>query len=816
MKKFILRALVLFFSFIYVSAYVNNVSAQTITTFSIRGKVVDNTAAGAPGVNVQLFTVKDSALVKVEVTNGEGKFLFDKVPAGEYRIATSYIGFTPYSSGRLSLSQDTDLGTITLKESATMLKEVAVVSTKPLIEQHFDKMVLNVEGSISSVGSTALEVLEKAPGIAIDQNDNISMRGRQGVIVMVDGKRVPMSGSELATMLRGLSANSVEKIDLITNPSSKYDASGNSGIIDIRLKKDKRNGTNGNVSLSLGHGRYMKANEGLTLNHRNKNVNVFGSYNYVNRKEFNELDINRKFYSQNVFTGAYEQDNNFDFKFNSHNVRLGMDYYISPKTIIGVVTNGSFFGIDRNTRNTSDVISDQNVKSSTFNTDGFSHANRNNGNININFKHTLDNSGKEITADLDYARFYNSDRQNYNTRYLDLQNNPTRSPYVLFGDLDGTLDIKSAKIDYSQKLKNGVALELGVKSSLVSTDNDLAFFDRSGGGNVFDSSKSNHFLYDENINAAYVNANKRWSKTGLQLGLRLENTNAKGLQLSNGEKFDNSYTQLFPSATFSYKPNKIHDLAISVSRRINRPTYNQLNPFKYFLDPSTFASGNPFLKPELTYSFELTHTINQKFIAKYSYSQTTDNMLSVLSPAEGETNVIIQTDRNLAKFDYYGMTFTTPFSVGNWFNSVNNTTLYYGLYRGNLANTSLSSGRPTVNFNTNNTFVLAPTWTAEVVGTYRAREVYGFLVVKPITFVSAGIQRQLWNKKASVKLNVSDIFYTQKVNGSTVLTGYQENFFQQRDARVATLNFTYRFGKNQNGPSRRNTGGAEEEKRRAN
>ncbi len=798
---------------VYVSTYITCAFAQE--TYPIRGVIVDDTGQGAPGVNVKLLASKDSSLIKVEVSNTEGRFIFENLPAGKYRIVTSYVGFQPYQSRELNLSQPLDLGTITLTESNRMLKEVAIVSSKPLIEQQFDKMVLNVAGSISAVGSTALEVLEKAPGIAIDQNDNISMRGRTGVIVMIDGKRVPMSGSELATMLRGLSSSSVEKIDLITNPSSKYDASGNSGIIDIRLKKDNRSGTNGNVSLGVGHGEYLKTNSGLSLNHRNKNINLFGSYNFSGRKEFNHLDIDREFYSGELFTGAYDQDNNFDFKFSSHNIRLGIDYYVTPKTIVGVVTNGSLFGIRRNTENSSAVVNDQHVQDATFLTDGFSKANRNNGNVNLNLKHTFDSTGKEITVDLDYARFMNSDLQNYNTRYYDLQQNPTRNAYLLFGDLDGNLDIRSAKIDYTQKLKGGTTLELGVKSSLVSTDNNLAFFDQSTGTDVLDESKSNHFLYDENINAAYMNASRRWGKVGLQLGLRLENTNAKGHQLTNGEKFDLSYTQLFPSATFSFKPNKMHDFALSVSRRINRPTYNQLNPFKYFLDPSTFASGNPFLKPELTYSLELTHTINQKFIAKYSYSRTTDNMISVLSPAEGETNVIVQMDRNLARFDYYGMTFTVPLAAGNWFNSVNNATFYYGLYQGNLANTNLNNGRPTVNFNSNNTFVLSPSWSAEVVGTYRGREVYGFLGVKPVAFVSAGIQKQLWDKKASVKLNVSDLFNSQKIYGSTVLTGYQEDFFQRRDARVATLNFSYRFGKAP-GSTRRNTGGAEEEKRRAN
>ncbi|HEY1005577.1 MAG TPA: TonB-dependent receptor, partial [Sphingobacteriaceae bacterium] len=381
--------------FIYVSTYISPAFAQN--TYSLRGTIVDNTRQGAPGVNVQLFT-GDSSLVKVEVSNAEGRFLFENVPAGEYRIVTSYIGFQPYRSAALQLNRNLDLGTITLTEGSTMLKEVAVVSSKPLIEQQFDKMVLNVEGSISAVGSTALEVLEKAPGITVDQNDNISMRGRTGVIVMIDGKRVPMSGSELATMLRGLSSNSVEKIDLITNPSSKYDASGNSGIIDIRLKKDKRNGTNGNVSLGLGHGEYLKKNTGLSLNHRNRNVNLFGSYNFSGRREFNRLDIDREFYSNDLFTGAYDQDNNFDFRFNSHNIRLGMDYYVTPKTVVGVVTSGSLFAIRRNTENSSAVINDEHVQNSTFLTDGFSKANRNNGNVNLNFKHTFDSTGKELTA----------------------------------------------------------------------------------------------------------------------------------------------------------------------------------------------------------------------------------------------------------------------------------------------------------------------------------------------------------------------------------------------------------------------------------
>jgi hypothetical protein len=691
-----------------------------------------------------------------------------------------------------------------------------VEGQKPLIEQHMDKTVMNVQNSIVSAGSTALEVLEKAPGIVVDQNDNISMRGRQGVIVMIDGKPVPMSGSELANMLRGMSANSVEKIELITNPSAKYDAAGNSGIIDIRLKRDESQGTNGTVSSSFGQGKYFKSNQGLQLNHRSKKFNVFGSYNYVYRRDFTNLDIYRRFYTEGAFTGAYDQQNVFNFDMNNHSARFGADYFLSPKTVIGVVTNGFISDFDRTNSNRALVINQLDQPESYFLTDAAVEHGRRNQAVNFNLKHTIDSVGREITADVDYIVYKNTDIQNFTTNYYNLSNEPIRNPYLLYGTLDGDLTIKSAKADYKQPLKSvGASLEAGVKSSLVSADNNLEFFDRSNGGNVPDMDKSNHFLYEENINAAYLNTSKKWDKASLQLGLRLENTIAKGEQLSDGQKFDRNYTQLFPSAFVGYTLSKKHDLGISLSRRINRPSYNQLNPFKNFLDPSTYSAGNPFLEPELSYSFEFTHTFDQRIVTKLSYTRTTDVMLQVLSPDTTQEKLVVQTFRNLATLDYYGLTVTVPFSIGNWFNSVNNGTFYYGLYKGFLAETDLRNGRPTFNLNSNNTIKLPNNWSAELTGVYRGKEVYGFLDVDPIWFVSAGVQKQFWDKKASLKLNVTDAFYTNKVRGATELTRYSENFYQRRDSQVATLSFNYRFGQAKEAPSRRRTGGAEEEKNRA-
>lgn len=794
-----------------VIAYVNTAFSQ-----DIKGRFLTDGTAKVNEVIVQLLNAHDKKLVKMEYADAQGNFLFEKIPAGTYILSTQSMAFTKYESAPFAHNKSTDLGTVTLKPLSTTLKETNVVATRPFIQQQYDKTVLNVSGSISAAGSNALEVLEKAPGITIDQNDNIAMRGRQGVLVMIDGKFVPMSGQDLANMLRNMSASQIEKIELIANPSAKYDAAGNSGMIDIRLKKGKSNGTNGNVSISIGQGVYTKLNPSFNINSKSKKLNLFASYSYTNRTEMNDLTIYRNFYDQdNKVTGGNDYDNYFRNAFSSHNARIGADYNLTSKIVVGIAANGIFSDINTSSSSLAQSFNAQQQPSGSFNTSGMLNPVRNNGSINLNYKHTLDTTGRELTADLDYARYTSDETQDYQTKYFDAGQNQYKPPYLLFGDLNGNLDIKSFKIDYTQPLKFiGAKLEAGIKSSWVKSDNDVKFYDRSNGGDELDAGKSNRFIYEENINAAYLNGSKKWKKLMLQLGLRVENTMADGFQVTNSDKFDKNYTQLFPSGYIGYEFSKEHDLGLSLSRRINRPSYRQLNPFKVFLDPLTSSAGNPFLNPEITNSFELTHIFKQQYITKAGYSRTTDNILIVLSP-DTEPNAIIQTGRNLAQFDYFNLSFSFPVTVGKWLNSTNNALAYYGRYKGNLVNTALNAGRVSFNLNTNNVITLNTNTTLEVIGSYQSRSWYGFLDINGNWSLNIGGQRQLWNKKASLKLNVSDVFFTNRTNAITKLTGYGEKFIQLRDTRVVTVSFNYKFGGNQPNGSRRRTGGAEEEKRRA-
>ncbi|MEJ5993107.1 TonB-dependent receptor [Pedobacter sp. Du54] len=804
-----------FFFLFYVSTYVNIVNAQEKRSFSLRGTITSEQSSKFDGVAIHLLRASDKVLVKLESPGADGSFIFEKIKEGNYLLITQSMNFVKYESTQIVLDKDIDLGKISLQAILKNLKEVTVTASKPFVQQQFDKTVLNVANSITAVGNTALEVLAKAPGITLDQNDNIAMRGKQGVLIMIDGKQVPVSGQDLANMLKSMQATQIEKIDLITNPSAKYDAAGNAGIIDIRLKKGNNVGTNANVTLSFGQGKYAKINPSVNFNHRTKVANVFGSYSYGFNQNFNKLDILRDFYSPtNQLTGTNNYNNYFKFKFDNHNARVGSDFYVNKNIVIGFSANGNYSAGNVSTNSLANSYNGLSQATGSFKTVGTNTPERSNNSLNVNYRHAIDTTGKELSADFDVASFSSNETQNNLTSYANVNGTSAQSPYQLRGNLSGDLTIKSFKIDYQQQIKWIKAkVELGVKSSWVNSDNDVQFYNLSSGSPVLDASKSNHFIYDENINAAYLNANRSLKKFSFQLGLRLENTNAGGLQVTDNTTFDRNYTQLFPSGYVGYKFTENSDLGVSLSRRINRPSYRQLNPFKVFLDPLTYSTGNPYLKPELSNSFELTHTYKQKYITKLGYSKTIDNILTILSP-DGQPNSVIQTNRNLAEYDYYNLSFGFPISIGNWLTSTNNALAYYGKYSGNLANTDLSASRVTFNFNTSNQLKINASTTAEVIGSYQSRSYYGPLDIKGNWSVALGIQKQVLDKKGSIKLNFSDIFYTSKTDAYTALTGYTEQFYQSRDSRVGTLSFSYRFGRSQVASSRR-VGAADEEKRRA-
>ncbi len=587
-------------------------------------------------------------------------------------------------------------------------------------------------------------------------------------------------------------------------------------FINIKLKKDQRMGTNGSFTAAVGQGMKFRTNESLSLNNRNKKLNTFGTYSYSNRMLYNDLDITRRFYSSGAITSGFEQGSIMNFLVNNHTARLGFDYAASPRTMIGVVINGMTNRLNRKMLNDAIQLDQSETAVALLNTSNNSIQDLNHFSPNVNFRHTIDTSGREISVDLDYAGYRTTMDPRLATRFSDPAGAATQNPYYLNGDLLGKLNIYSVKADYTHPFSKKMKMETGFKSSWVNSDNDVVFYEQQNGPPQYDAGKSNHFIYTENINAAYLNLSRNFNKFDVQLGLRTEQTNAKGRQLVNNQQFSNSYINLFPSAFVSYKLSDKNQLGLSVSRRLRRPTYNQLNPFKYYIDPTSYNEGNPYLKPEYSMAYELNYTRNRLNIS-LSYSRTNDVIMGVIHPVvSGGLSSSVETTINLARFNYYGLSFDAPLKIAKWWNTQTNMVSYYGRYRGFFSQTAVNNGSPVFNINHTESFTFKKGWSAELTTYYRSRETYAYLLSRSIFRMGAGVQKNVFENKGTLRLNVTDIFRTDYPRVTSTFSTYRQYFEAVRDSRIANLSFSYRFGKNTVQASRRRTSGAEEEKGRAN
>jgi hypothetical protein len=791
----------------------------------ISGIVKDDQGKGLPGANITLQRAKDSAIVKIAATNSSGHYEFINIKPGNYFIGYSFISYKPKRSAMFEVAaSDLTIPEITMEKVSASLQDVTVTSKKPMVEVKADKTILNVEGTINSAGSDALELLRKAPGVLLDKDDNISLAGKNGVKVYIDGKITPLSGADLAAYLKNIQSNEIESIEIITNPSAKYDAAGNAGIINIRLKKNKAFGTNGSLNLGYGIAINPRYNTGVALNHRNKKINVFGNFNYNRNKNQNIF----KLYREQLDT-IFSQVNNGLSHNENRNFKAGLDYFINNKHTVGVLVNGSFGNNENLTDSKTPIVyKPTGITDRILTANNTSIADRDNANFNINYRFA-DPAGHELNVDADYGIYrIRTDQMQPNIYYSpDMSTELSRSIYNFISPTD--INIYTLKSDYEQKYKGG-KLGFGLKISEVNTANNFGRYNVYNNGKILDINRSNQFNYDENINAAYINFNKAYPKKGFmfQTGLRMENTNNNGdsyalnndgsVNYSTKKTIERHYTGLFPSASVTFNKKPTNQWSFSYSRRIDRPAYQDLNPFEFKLDEYTFQKGNTELRPQYTNIVSVTNIYKYKLTTSLSYSHVADVFTQIVDTLEKSKAFL--TKKNLATQNIVNLSVSYPFTYKNY-SFFGNMNTYYSHYVADFGggNRVINLDVFSYNFFMQNSLKFGKKkkkdWTAELSGFYNAPSLWqGTFKSKSIYGVDAGVQKTIFKGNGNMRIAVSDIFHTQKFAGTSNFAGQYLRVSGSNESRQLRLSLTYRFGNNLVKASRNRKTGTDDESKR--
>jgi len=756
----------------------------------------------------------DSTLVAIEVSDIAGKVMFRSLPAGEYMIRVTNIGYQTTFTKVIDLVNTISVQeTILLQPDAALLKNVSVSSKKPAIQFLPDKTVVNVEASITSAGATVMDVLEKSPGITIGRDGTIIMKGKPQVMVLIDGKQTQLSGTELQAYLSGLSASLVSTVELIDNPGAKYDAAGNAGIINIRTKTSKQKGFNGSVSLSLGQGFFTKSNNSLNLNYRAGKFNLFANYGTRLGMERMKMDVLRKYSDSNGNDSLLlQQPNVTRTNITSHNVKTGVDFFAGKNTTMGVVFTGNVTTRDITVLSTIDWMTPSYVIDSTINTEGTRHIRFERAGINFNAKQIID-ATSEITTDIDFIKFDINGDQYFQTQLT----TPGSAIQATKGNIPSALNIFTVKIDYSKRFK-GLLWEAGLKTASTNTDNLAEYYFHDGTAWQDDLSRSNHFLYDEKIHSVYSSIDRQKGKWHWQAGLRYEFTAYKANQLGNAvvkdSSFKKNYGSLFPSAFVSFAADSNNTFTLRLGRRIDRPQFQNLNPFLVTINKYTFEGGNPFIRPQYTWNMELMHNYKNILSTGISYSYLKDYFSQIFiidsNSSNVNKNVIIYTRGNVGTFHNFGVTATLQTPVTKWW-SITSTVVYNHKIIKGVIWAPLRATINQVNFSLNNQFQFKKGWSAEISGYYLTKSQIDLQeYLTPQGELGAGISKQIMKNKGTLRLAVRDIFHTQNYSGYSYFENSEEPFKIKWDTRVVRITFSWRFGKTMKA-IKRSAGGATEE-----
>lgn len=784
----------------------------------ISGRITDLESQAIAEATVLIVEATSNQIIKATFSDENGNFTFNDINSTAFKIEILLDGTKQFTSEVFARAESVlKLPPFKIQKTANQLNEVLITTQKNFVTQKADRIVVDPNALISNTGLTAFEVLEKSPSVNIGFNNAISIRGKNGVVVMINNKPSNLSADDLANYLKSIPATDIAKIEIMNNPPAQYDAAGNAGIINIILKKNNAKGTNGNINSSYGQGTFARLNSSFNLNYRIDKWNFFGNLNVSKNKSYQDLTITRTYFSPaGNLSSEFIQNSLITPDSRNNSIRLGTDFYATAKTTFGIVWSGFSNPSNRNTSNIATVYDSNRRLESIIRSNNPMRVDFKNSNFNLNMTHKINQTGPEITANLDYVTYDSDIAQSLINQTFNPDNNLINETQLL-SKLPSTIKIRTANVDYTGiNLKNG-KLDLGAKSSFVDTRNVADFQDVANGVTNPNYEFSNDFTYRENINAIYLNFNKDFKKIAIQLGLRLENTRVKGYQAGNpvvaDSTFQVKYTNLFPTLFLQYRVDSIqkHVVGISAGRRINRPNYKDLNPFTYPIDRFTFYGGNPFLKPTFSYNLDLSHTYKNFLTTTLMYSYTVDE---ISETNEQRGNIYYSRPGNFDRQISYGLAINGLLKLRNWWTLNIYTSLINNTFKSKVYTESLDDSAWNFTVVPTNQFQLSKAWAAELSGQYQSSLLSGQFFIGPVGSMRIGVSRKILDEKGSLKLAVSDVFYTNQINGQIRnIANANASWYSEFDSRVVTFSFSYRFTQGKNLKVRQSGASQEEQNR---
>lgn len=779
----------------------------------VYGTVSDVQSKPLSQANVLLLRAKDSVMVKGMVTATNGGFRFENIPGGHYLVLVSFTGYgNVYSPAFTLANKEANLGTFSLQRTDQALNNVTVTARKPLFEQKIDRMVINVRNSITAAGGTALEVLERSPGVVVNRQSNtISINGKNGVVVMINGKINNMPLSAVVQLLSGMNASNIERIELITTPPASMDAEGNAGYINIVLINNPNQGINGSWSVTAGYGLRETPAASINFNYRHNKINLYGDYSFSRQHRIQLASIYRK-----VMNNGQVKETDTETWRNTiqqnHNARLGLDYQVSKKTVAGVLLaaydNRWSMDAENNIVKQTDKVKDTTMFIANDEINHWRHFM-----ANINLQHTI-REGESFSVDLNYLWYHDENPTNYTNNYYNGSGN------FLFAE-----DTKSGKItpikmwvgnmDYKKKISDKTSLETGVKANASRFTNDVTVARKTTSGWVEDPSLTAKYMLKENIMAAYASVNVTLNdKTSLKTGLRYEHTTSNLGTVAMPKIIDRQYGRLFPSFFLSRKLDDDNTFNLSYTRRITRPTFNDLAPFVIFFDPNTFIAGNSSLQPALTDNIKADYVF-KSYTFSLGYSYESNSIAGFQDSVDVKTNKQYIIARNLDYTKMVAAVFSIPVTATKWWTMYNNITATWQQVHTIFNKLPITVEQYNVNISASQNFRLPKDYSIELSGFYNSPFLWGTAKAKAFGVLNFGAQKK-FRDNSTLRFGVSDIFKSR--NFTFISDRPEQNFYTrgsiQFSQRIFSLTYTRNFGNKELRDKRNRSTGSEDERSR--